>query len=369
MRITVRVPATSANLGPGFDCFGLALDLCNEVMVDTEAEPGVSWEGEGADELPTDGTDLVSRAIAYRARAAAPVPPEAELPSFSLHGVNRDPARAWSRVVRRPRCRRGRVRSGVLAVRWQRRAVSVHRPSRTRRSWRGIRTTPPAATVRRLHDSSPDRHRASTRSASRPRARRAGARSSSARRPATRGGAADHGRQGGRGLQHRTCRARGRGVHARTRSCCSSHCSDRLHEDARAVARAGVGGAPRRAPQPAGPGVPVRRGSVAARLRSARGHAIGELARGLAGDPSQASEPGASRCLSKAERQPTQRPVPTSSVRADARSTNGISVGDVSRVAEVVVRDGCAEDQARDLPPGSTNGPPLFPGLTVACSS
>ena len=69
MRITVRVPATSANLGPGFDCFGLALDLCNEVTIDTEAEPGVTWEGEGADELPTDGTDMVSRAIAFTAGA------------------------------------------------------------------------------------------------------------------------------------------------------------------------------------------------------------------------------------------------------------------------------------------------------------
>jgi homoserine kinase len=28
---TATVPASSANLGPGFDCFGLALDLCNEV--------------------------------------------------------------------------------------------------------------------------------------------------------------------------------------------------------------------------------------------------------------------------------------------------------------------------------------------------
>jgi homoserine kinase len=67
VRISVRVPATSANLGAGFDCFGLALDLCNEVIVDTEAEPGVAWEGEGADELPTDGTDMISRAIAFAA--------------------------------------------------------------------------------------------------------------------------------------------------------------------------------------------------------------------------------------------------------------------------------------------------------------
>jgi homoserine kinase len=78
------VPATSANLGPGFDCFGLALDLCNEVTVETEAEPGVSWEDEGAVELPTDGSDMVSRAIASAVR-------DAELPPFSLHGINRIP--------------------------------------------------------------------------------------------------------------------------------------------------------------------------------------------------------------------------------------------------------------------------------------
>ena len=115
MRITVRVPATSANLGPGFDCFGLALDLCNEVTVDTEAEPGVTWEGEGADELPTDGTDMVSRAIAATLErhpgdesspasserddrtdpriwtAVAPTRPPGPMPPFSLHGVNRIP--------------------------------------------------------------------------------------------------------------------------------------------------------------------------------------------------------------------------------------------------------------------------------------
>ena len=56
MRIRVRVPATSANLGPGFDSFGLALDLCNDVVVDTDAEPAVTWEGEGSEELPVDDT-------------------------------------------------------------------------------------------------------------------------------------------------------------------------------------------------------------------------------------------------------------------------------------------------------------------------
>ena len=86
MRITVRVPATAANLGPGFDCFGLALELCNEFTIDTEAEPGVTWEGEGADELPIDGTDMVSATIA-RVGALH----DMELPSPHLHGLNRIP--------------------------------------------------------------------------------------------------------------------------------------------------------------------------------------------------------------------------------------------------------------------------------------
>jgi homoserine kinase len=86
VRLTATVPASSANLGPGFDCFGLALDLCNEVTFDPDAEAGVSWEGEGAGELPTDGSDLVSRAFAATAerfgREAAP---------GAIHGVNRIP--------------------------------------------------------------------------------------------------------------------------------------------------------------------------------------------------------------------------------------------------------------------------------------
>ncbi|MGA9162407.1 MAG: homoserine kinase [Actinomycetota bacterium] len=86
MRLTATVPATSANLGPGFDCFALALDLCNEVTIDADAEPDVTWEGEGADELPSDGSDRVSRALVATAAHF-----ERPLPSMSVHGRNRIP--------------------------------------------------------------------------------------------------------------------------------------------------------------------------------------------------------------------------------------------------------------------------------------
>jgi homoserine kinase len=58
----VRAPATSANLGPGFDSASVALDLWNELEV-TDGE-GVAVEGEGAGELPADATNLAVRAFA-----------------------------------------------------------------------------------------------------------------------------------------------------------------------------------------------------------------------------------------------------------------------------------------------------------------
>jgi homoserine kinase len=61
--ITVSVPATSANLGPGFDCLGLALALYNQVEV-AVASSGLHVEvsGEGVGAIPADGRNLVVRA-------------------------------------------------------------------------------------------------------------------------------------------------------------------------------------------------------------------------------------------------------------------------------------------------------------------
>lgn len=86
MRLAVRVPATAANLGPGFDALGLALGIENEVAVETEAEPAVEIEGEGADELPRDASNLVFRSMAFLAREAG-----GSLPPFRMVATNRIP--------------------------------------------------------------------------------------------------------------------------------------------------------------------------------------------------------------------------------------------------------------------------------------
>jgi len=64
--VTVRVPATTANLGPGFDTLGLALSLYDELTVTVRDAPGATVEviGVGADEVPTDESNLVVTAIA-----------------------------------------------------------------------------------------------------------------------------------------------------------------------------------------------------------------------------------------------------------------------------------------------------------------
>jgi homoserine kinase len=78
--IRAAAPASTANLGPGFDAAGAALELWNEVEVE-EGVFAVEVEGEGADELPRDEEHLSLRAFA----AFAPVG------GFRFRFVNRIP--------------------------------------------------------------------------------------------------------------------------------------------------------------------------------------------------------------------------------------------------------------------------------------
>ena len=77
--LTVRAPATSANLGPGYDCLSLALDVANivEAWPAAPGDNGVTVEvvGEGAAHLPTDAGNEVYRALSVvYARHGTPPP-------------------------------------------------------------------------------------------------------------------------------------------------------------------------------------------------------------------------------------------------------------------------------------------------------
>ena len=59
---SVRVPASSANLGPGFDVLALALDLHLEVTAREAEKTTIAWEGEGAGDVPHSSRNLLVRA-------------------------------------------------------------------------------------------------------------------------------------------------------------------------------------------------------------------------------------------------------------------------------------------------------------------
>ena len=78
----IRVPATSANIGPGFDVVGLSLSLYLDLIVDRDsssaAPPKLSYTGEGADEVPLDPyKNLTTRVALYvlRCHSFASFPP------------------------------------------------------------------------------------------------------------------------------------------------------------------------------------------------------------------------------------------------------------------------------------------------------
>ncbi len=66
-QVMISVPATSANLGPGYDCLGIALSLRHHVTITEREEPGleITAEGEDAHLVPRDETNLVYRAMTH----------------------------------------------------------------------------------------------------------------------------------------------------------------------------------------------------------------------------------------------------------------------------------------------------------------
>lgn len=74
--VTVEVPATSANLGPGYDCLGLALELVDTLEAEVRPEGLViEVEGEAAEEVPRDERHLVVRSMQVAFSALDGPPP------------------------------------------------------------------------------------------------------------------------------------------------------------------------------------------------------------------------------------------------------------------------------------------------------
>jgi len=88
MKVTARVPATTANLGPGFDSFGLALPIYNEITIEETVMPGTGIEisiiAENQDDfdimmIPTDKSNIVYKAIELLYNSIGQTPSELKI--------------------------------------------------------------------------------------------------------------------------------------------------------------------------------------------------------------------------------------------------------------------------------------------------
>ena len=88
MEFRIRLPGSTANLGPGYDALGMALSIYNHVVVKTRSRPGVSFsiEGEGEGVLPFDEENLFYRAAQFIAQRAGKT-----LPGIDIHMHNTVP--------------------------------------------------------------------------------------------------------------------------------------------------------------------------------------------------------------------------------------------------------------------------------------
>ena len=73
MKVSVRVPATIANIGPGFDCLGIAIPLYNTITIEETVLPGTGVEinvlanDDVTDELSLEHMPMDENSIIYKA--------------------------------------------------------------------------------------------------------------------------------------------------------------------------------------------------------------------------------------------------------------------------------------------------------------
>ena len=115
--VRVSVPATSANLGPGFDALGLALSLRDELEAEvTAAGVEVHVTGEGADDVPRDETHLVVRAMHAAFDAMDARPPGLRLTCRNVIPHSRGLGSSSAAIVAGVALARALVRGGQLLL-------------------------------------------------------------------------------------------------------------------------------------------------------------------------------------------------------------------------------------------------------------
>mgnify|MGYP001370672063 FL=1 len=98
--IRVQVPASTANLGPGFDCLGMALELYNTVeVIPTSRGLVIDVSGEGAADLPRDEHNLVFQAVQRVFRQVGYSPAGLKLRLFNQIPVARGLGSSTSAIV------------------------------------------------------------------------------------------------------------------------------------------------------------------------------------------------------------------------------------------------------------------------------
>lgn len=98
--IRVQIPATSANLGPGFDCLGMALELYNTIeMIPGSRGLTIDVSGEGASDIPRDENNLVYQAACRVFRQAGYAPTGMKLRLLNQIPVARGLGSSTSAIV------------------------------------------------------------------------------------------------------------------------------------------------------------------------------------------------------------------------------------------------------------------------------
>src|SRR4051794_30736102 len=69
-RVTVKVPASTANMGPGFDTIGMAFGLYTVIHMEIAATTSIQIHGEHLAELPTDKSNLLYQVAAHLYQSA-----------------------------------------------------------------------------------------------------------------------------------------------------------------------------------------------------------------------------------------------------------------------------------------------------------